>query len=80
MGSFAWTLAGIWIFGASLQTYGTARLVGTNTNRIVAAVTGLLDDDVDYARMARAHNPYGDGQATRRILEVLRGHQQRWCA
>ena len=59
---------------------GTARLVGTNTNRIVAAVTGLLDDEVDYARMARAHNPYGDGQATRRILEVLRGHQQRWCA
>jgi len=59
---------------------GTARLVGTNTNRIVSAVTGLLDDDVDYARMARAHNPYGDGHATRRILDVLREHQQRWCA
>jgi len=59
---------------------GTARLVGTNTTRIVSAVTGLLDDDVDYARMARAHNPYGDGHATRRILDVLREHQQRWCA
>ena len=51
---------------------GTARLVGTDTNRIVAAVGELLDDDQAYAAMARAHNPFGDGHAATRIAGIIR--------
>ena len=50
---------------------GTVKLVGTDEERIVAEATTLLDDPVEYARMTRVHNPYGDGQASRRIAEVL---------
>jgi len=50
---------------------GTVKLVGTDEDRIVAEATRLLDDPVEYARMTRVHNPYGDGQASRRIAEVL---------
>lgn len=50
---------------------GTARLVGTDTARIVREVETLLDDSAAYLRMAHAHNPYGDGQACRRIVEAL---------
>jgi UDP-N-acetylglucosamine 2-epimerase (hydrolysing) len=50
---------------------GTARLVGTDTESIVGAVTALLDDPAEYARMARAHNPYGDGHASERIVAAI---------
>lgn len=50
---------------------GTVRLVGTDSNRIVAETLGLLDDKVLYQQMARAHNPYGDGFAARRIVSAL---------
>lgn len=50
---------------------GTVRLIGADRGRIVAAVTELLEDAAAYEAMARAHNPYGDGQASRRIVEVL---------
>lgn len=50
---------------------GTVKLVGTDEERIVAEATRLLDDPVEYARMTRVHNPYGDGQACRRISEIL---------
>lgn len=50
---------------------GTARLVGTGTAAIVAAVAQLLDDAGAYARMAHAHSPYGDGRATERIVTAL---------
>ena len=46
---------------------GTARLVGTDENRIVSEVFTLLDDSGAYAAMARAHNPFGDGHAAERI-------------
>jgi len=51
---------------------GTVKLVGTDEDRIVAKATRLLDDPAEYARMTRVHNPYGDGQACRRIAEILR--------
>lgn len=55
---------------------GTAKLVGTDTDRIVAEVTKLLDDGNAYSAMARAHNPFGDGRASGRIVELLaRGPQ-----
>lgn len=50
---------------------GTARLVGTDAERIVAETERLLDDDAAYAAMARAHNPFGDGHAAGRIVELL---------
>ncbi len=51
---------------------GTARLVGTDTACIVREAETLLDDSAAYLRMAHAHNPYGDGQACRRIVEALK--------
>jgi UDP-N-acetylglucosamine 2-epimerase (non-hydrolysing) len=50
---------------------GTARLVGTNYERIVAETFRLLDDDETYAAMSRSHNPFGDGHASERIVKVL---------
>jgi UDP-N-acetylglucosamine 2-epimerase (non-hydrolysing) len=54
-------------------TAGTARLVGTNERRIVEGAEHLLDDPHAYQRMARRHNPYGDGKASGRIADVLAG-------
>lgn len=50
---------------------GTARLVGAQTRRIVAETSRLLDDNAAYEAMARAHNPYGDGSASRQIAACL---------
>ena len=52
---------------------GTARLVGTDADRIVAEASRLLDDPAAYAAMARAHNPFGDGQSAVRIVDLLAG-------
>ncbi|MFI5142825.1 MAG: non-hydrolyzing UDP-N-acetylglucosamine 2-epimerase [Thermoanaerobaculales bacterium] len=49
-------------------TAGTVKLVGTDGEVIVAETTRLLTDRAAYDAMARAHNPYGDGKATGRIL------------
>ena len=51
---------------------GTAKLVGTNAAKIVRETEILLTDSEAYNRMAHAHNPYGDGQATGRILGHIR--------
>jgi UDP-N-acetylglucosamine 2-epimerase (non-hydrolysing) len=50
---------------------GTVKLVGSDKKKIVEAVNNLLNDDVKYKEMARAHNPYGDGHASERICKVL---------
>ncbi len=50
---------------------GTVRLVGADYTRIVEEAARLLDDPVAYQAMARAHNPYGDGNACSRIVEIL---------
>lgn len=50
---------------------GTVLLVGTNEDRIVEEVDLLLRDANERARMARAHNPYGDGAACPRIRDAL---------
>lgn len=51
---------------------GTVRLVGTNTEQIVTEATRLLDDASAYMEMSRAHNPYGDGLASMRIMRRVR--------
>ena len=50
---------------------GTVKLVGTNQETIVTETLKLLDDPVEYARMSQAHNPYGDGLAATRIVDIL---------
>lgn len=50
---------------------GVARLVGTNPAVIVNVVARLLDDPVEYAAMAHPENPFGDGQASGRIVRAL---------
>jgi UDP-N-acetylglucosamine 2-epimerase (non-hydrolysing) len=50
---------------------GTVKLVGTSAARIVRETERLLEDREEYQRMARAHNPYGDGHASERIGEAL---------
>ena len=50
---------------------GTARLVGTDEERIVSEIFTLLDDSDAHAAMARAHNPFGDGHAAARIAEIV---------
>jgi UDP-N-acetylglucosamine 2-epimerase (non-hydrolysing) len=52
-------------------TAGTAKLIGTDKQRIISEVFNLLDDDAAYSAMARAHNPFGDGYASRRIAEIV---------
>ncbi|ODU66954.1 MAG: UDP-N-acetylglucosamine 2-epimerase [Rhodanobacter sp. SCN 65-17] len=49
-------------------TAGTVILVGTDQERIVSEVSQLCDDPAIYESMAEAHNPYGDGQASARIV------------
>jgi len=52
---------------------GTVRLVGSETDAIVAEATRLLDDEAAWAAMSKAHNPYGDGKAAGRIVrDILR--------
>ncbi|HSO12896.1 MAG TPA: UDP-N-acetylglucosamine 2-epimerase (non-hydrolyzing) [Anaerolineales bacterium] len=50
---------------------GTLKLVGTETSHIVQEAKRLLDDETEYAKMAKASNPYGDGHAAERIVEAL---------
>jgi len=50
---------------------GTAKLVGTDQSLIVSNLSRLLDDQGAYDAMSRAHNPYGDGKTSARIVEAL---------
>lgn len=56
---------------------GTVKLVGTQTETILQEVRNLLDNPSEYAKMAQAANPYGDGHAAGRIVQgILNYHQQ----
>lgn len=50
---------------------GTLKLVGTDTRNIVKEVSYLLDNEEEYQKMSRSKNPYGDGEASRRIVEAV---------
>ena len=50
---------------------GTAKLVGTDTARIVTEISTLLDVPQAYSAMARAHNPFGDGHSAQRIAGIV---------
>ncbi|QKJ22255.1 non-hydrolyzing UDP-N-acetylglucosamine 2-epimerase [Poseidonibacter lekithochrous] len=51
---------------------GTVKLVGTNSISIVNEAQKLLDNEVEYERMSKSHNPYGDGKACQRIVEFIK--------
>lgn len=51
---------------------GTVRLLGTDASVIRDAVQELLDDAALYQKMSQAHNPYGDGKASERIIAFLK--------
>ena len=50
---------------------GTVEIVGSNKKKIVKRVSRLLNNKKHYQKMSRAHNPYGDGLACKRIVDVL---------
>jgi len=50
---------------------GTVKLVGTSRETIVRECLNLLNNPTDYQRMSQAHNPYGDGKATQRIVDTV---------
>ncbi len=55
---------------------GALLLVGIEEERIYEAVTRLLEDNALYDRMSSADNPYGDGEASRRIADILLGKKE----
>lgn len=58
---------------------GTLKLVGINEEVIYNEFTKLLDNKEEYAKMAKAVNPYGDGHACKRIVDILEGKEyQEW--
>ena len=53
---------------------GTVRLAGVERNRIFQITSELVNNDVEYHKMAHAVNPYGDGKACERIVELIVKH------
>jgi UDP-N-acetylglucosamine 2-epimerase (non-hydrolysing) len=51
---------------------GTVKLVGTDKDKIVRETQNLLDNREEYLKMSKAHNPYGDGKASQRIVDFLK--------
>jgi len=50
----------------------TVKLVGTDTQKIIYEAQILLDDTISYKKMSKAHNPYGDGKASDRIVDFIK--------
>ena len=55
-------------------TAGTVRLIGTDEQRVYDETMRLLTEPTAYTHMAEAVNPYGDGEAARRIIEAILYH------
>lgn len=55
-------------------TAGTVKLIGTDRQRVYTEARQLLTDAAEYSRMAESCNPYGDGQAARRIIQAVLYH------
>lgn len=50
---------------------GTVKLVGTNKEKIIQETQKLINDSTEYEKMAKAHNPYGDGNACHKIVKYF---------
>ena len=55
---------------------GTVKLVGTDKELIVKEALELIDNPKAYLTMSKAHNPYGDGKATERILKFIKDKEK----
>jgi len=54
---------------------GTVLLVGTNENLIVSKALDLLNNEDNFVKMSKLHNPYGDGFSSKRIVEFIKNTQ-----
>ncbi len=50
---------------------GTVKLVGTDVDMMTSSINELMDNEESYDKMTFAHNPYGDGDACSKILDIL---------
>jgi UDP-N-acetylglucosamine 2-epimerase (non-hydrolysing) len=53
---------------------GTVILVGTNKSKIIKEVSNLIESNEKYLKMSQASNPYGDGNASKRIVDFIKNH------
>jgi UDP-N-acetylglucosamine 2-epimerase (non-hydrolysing) len=53
---------------------GTVKLVGTDKEKIIKEAQKLINDNIEYKKMSKAHNPYGNGCASKKIVEFLKGN------
>ncbi len=60
--------------GVGVIAAGTAKLVGTDSRDILTAAADLLGDRAAYEQMATAINPFGDGRAAERILQIVENY------
>ena len=51
---------------------GTVLLVGTNQDLIISKALDLLNNEDSFAKMSKLHNPYGDGLASKRIVDFIK--------
>ncbi len=54
---------------------GTLKLVGTNRDAIISAVDLLLNNNAEYQKMSQAVNPYGQGNSSRQIIDIINNNQ-----
>lgn len=61
-------------FASSLKYKARPAVIGVVTNKetIIKEAQKLLDDTIEYEKMSKAHNPYGDGKACKRIVEFIK--------
>ncbi len=55
-------------------TAGTVKVIGTDTDRIIAEAEALISDPNEYKKMSEATNPYGDGHASERIIDAIKSY------
>ena len=53
---------------------GTVKLVGTDISAIKTEANKLINDPKEYAKMSKAINPYGDGKASKRIVDIIENY------
>ena len=54
--------------------YGTVKLVGTDIDKIVNSANTLINNEEEYLKMSKAANPYGDGFASKRIVDIIENY------
>jgi UDP-N-acetylglucosamine 2-epimerase (non-hydrolysing) len=55
---------------------GTVKLVGTDYKKIIKESQKLIDDDNEYERMSKSHNPYGDGKSSEKIITFIKEYKE----